>query len=106
MFRYRGGYFTNIQNKKVLDVQGAKDQEGNNVQVHKRNNGRHQRWRIVYKDKMGHDGFKKKGQRSHKFGFLVGEPFYLRSKLPFQRVVEAIGANDLVQKNWVRGRRA
>jgi hypothetical protein len=41
----------NIKNKKVLDVRGGKDVEGQTVWVWRRNNGPHQRWKIVYLDK-------------------------------------------------------
>jgi hypothetical protein len=53
IFRYRGHHFINVQNKKALDVTGNKDQEGNNVQVYRKHNGRNQRWRILYVDQSG-----------------------------------------------------
>jgi hypothetical protein len=40
------------------------------------------------------------------FGFLVDEPFYLRSRLPMQRVAECVGANNIVLKKWAKGRKA
>jgi hypothetical protein len=40
-------------------------------------------------------------------GFIVDEPFfYLRSTLPFERVAECVGANNVVQKRWAKGRKA
>jgi hypothetical protein len=41
MFKYKNGYFTNIQNGKVITVSGGKDVEGNPVWVWKRYSGRH-----------------------------------------------------------------
>jgi hypothetical protein len=34
------------------------------------------------------------------------EPFYLRSKLPMQRVAECVGANNIVLKKWYKNRKA
>jgi hypothetical protein len=38
------------------------------------------------------------------FGFKNNELFYLRSKLPMQRVMEATGANNVVLKKYAKGR--
>jgi hypothetical protein len=40
------------------------------------------------------------------FGFLAMEPFYLRSKLPMQRVAECIGASNVTLKKWYKNRKA
>jgi len=40
------------------------------------------------------------------FGFRVNEEFYLRSKLPMQRVIECVGANNAVLKKWYKNRKA
>jgi hypothetical protein len=42
-------------NKKVVDVQGAKDAEGQKVIVWNRHNRSNQRWRVVYMDKSSKD---------------------------------------------------
>jgi hypothetical protein len=34
------------------------------------------------------------------FGFHINRPFYIVSKLPFNRVVECVGANNVMQKRW------
>jgi hypothetical protein len=34
------------------------------------------------------------------FGFYPNRPFYFRSRLPMQRVMECIGANNLTLKRW------
>jgi hypothetical protein len=55
---------------KVLDVAGGKDVEATNVRMWNRNGSRAQRWRVVYKDKMGKDAFQTKGVDTE-FGFRV-----------------------------------
>lgn len=39
-------------------------------------------------------------------GFRVDEEFYLRSKLPMERVAECVGANNVVLKKYTKGRKA
>jgi hypothetical protein len=39
-------------------------------------------------------------------GIIVDEPFYLRSRLPMQRVAECVGANNIVLKKWAKNRKA
>jgi len=94
-----------VRNNKVLDVAGGKDSEATNVQVYKKNGTPAQRWKVVYTDKMGDEAYQKKGLDKD-FGFLVNELFYLRSRLPMQRVMEAVGANNIVIKRWVKNRTA
>jgi hypothetical protein len=52
---------------------------------------------------MGDEAYQTKGLDKD-FGFRVNERFYLRSKLPMQRVMEAVGANNVVLKKYARGR--
>jgi len=40
----------NIQNNKVIDVQGNKDEEGRPVIVGNNNKGKNQKWKIIYLD--------------------------------------------------------
>lgn len=75
------------------------------MQVWRKNGSAAQKWRVVYKDAMGDEAFQTKGH-DHDFGFRVNSPFYLVSRLPMQRVVEAIGANNLVIKTYAKNRRA
>jgi hypothetical protein len=103
IFRYTGENFQNIQNNKVLDVSGRRDAEGQKVIVWKRHNGWNQRWRIVYMDKSRKES--SKGYNS-KFGFHISRPFYIRSRMPMQRVIECVSANNLVIRRYVRGRTA
>jgi hypothetical protein len=102
LFKYvEGAYFQNIQNNKVLDVSGNKDVEGQAVIVHGKNNGANQRWRIVYLDKADKEPTK---GLDDDFGFHIGRPFYLVSRLPMKRVAECVGANNVVLKRYVKGR--
>jgi hypothetical protein len=103
IFKYDGSFFTNIKNNKVLDVAGGKDAEATNVQVHGKNGTPAQRWKVVYKDKMGDEAYQTKGVDAY-FGFRVNKPFYFVSKLPMNRVAEAVGANNVVLKQYVSGR--
>jgi hypothetical protein len=72
------------------------------------NNQNHpgQRWRIVYTDAMGDQAYDKKGTLDNDFGFVALEPFYLRSRLPMERVVECAGASNSVIKKWYKNRKA
>jgi hypothetical protein len=74
------------------------------------NNQNHpgQRWRIAYADSLKgtSDDYRKKGQMSKGTGFIVDEPFYLRSRLPMQRVVECVGASNATIKKWALNRKA
>jgi len=100
IFRYGGekdAHFENLYNKKCLDVHGGKDEEGRPVIVWNRHNGANQKWTIIYTDKA--DKVQSKGLHAD-FGFHIGRPFYFRSRLPMKRVVECIGANNLVLKRW------
>jgi len=40
------------------------------------------------------------------FGFHVNRPFYIISKLPFERVIECHGANNVWMKRWRNNARA
>jgi hypothetical protein len=108
MFKYKSGYITNVHNGKKITVSGGKDVEAQPVWVWNKYNGRHpaQIWKIVYTNKMGDEAYKKKGQTDTDFGFVVEEPFYFRSKLPMQRVVECVGASNAVLKKWYNNRKA
>jgi hypothetical protein len=52
---------------------------------------------------MGDEAFQTKGTDAQ-FGFRIGETFYFRSKMPMQRVMEAVGANNIVLRSWVKNR--
>jgi len=52
---------------------------------------------------MGDEAYQTKGLDSY-FGFKINEPFYFRSKMPMQRVMEVVGASNIVLKRWVKNR--
>jgi hypothetical protein len=84
----------------VFDIPNAKDVEGQRVFVHKRNNGTHQRWNIVYKDsnkKERTSGYDKE------YGFYINRPFYFRSRLPMKRVAESASTYVRLRK-WNKSR--
>jgi hypothetical protein len=51
------------------------------------------------------EGMQTKGI-NEEFGFHINRPFYLRSRLPFQRVAECHGANNVWLKRWRNNVRA
>jgi hypothetical protein len=109
MWRYRGGYFTNVKNKKVFTIKDRVDKETQPVLAENRYGNRHpsQIWRVVYTNAMGSEAIRKKGEKSKDgTGFIVDEPFYFRSRLPMRRVVECVGASNATLKKWAKGRKA
>lgn len=82
----------NVQNKKVLDVKGRRDVEGQTVWVWRKNNGPHQRWKIVYEDEKK----VKTSGMNEDFGFKINEPFFIVSMMPMRRVVRTHTANGNV----------
>jgi hypothetical protein len=90
-------------NKKALDVYQNKDREGQKLIMWRRHNGWNQRWRIVYTDKASK--IKGKGYNS-RFGFHGMRPFYVRSRMPMQRVVECVSNAYIRLKRFARGRKA
>jgi hypothetical protein len=38
------------------------------------------------------------------FGWEINRPFYMVSRLPMRRVIEAVGHNNMVIKRYVKGR--
>jgi len=67
-----------------LDVSGAKDHEGNNVMMHGRNNGTHQKWKILYLDEKDSEPTTGLDEDS---GLYRNRPFYLISRLPKHRAL-------------------
>jgi len=64
-------------------------------------NGKNQQWNVIYLDKANKtrtDGF------NEDFGWEINRPFYMVSRLPMRRVIEAVGANNMVIKRYVKGR--
>jgi hypothetical protein len=93
--------FVNIKNNKVLDVDHNRDVEGTRVLAWKKHNGANQRWKVVYLDKAKAEP---KSGLNKEFGFHIGRPFYLVSRLPMSRVAECVGANNVVLRRYVKNR--
>jgi len=92
VFMLEGEFFVNPTNNKVLEVTSSKDEEGQLVQVGNRNGNKttnvNQRWKIIYVDQA--DKIRTKGFNKE-FGFHINRPFYIRSRMPMQRVAEMHG---------------
>ena len=65
--------------------------------VYGRHNGANQRWKVLYTDKVAKEATK---GMDKDFGFQINKPFYIKSKMPMGRVMEAIGANNVTLKKW------
>jgi hypothetical protein len=91
-----------VQNKKVLDVAGGRDAEGQNVQVWNRHKGANQRWRIVYVD-SSEDQVK---GLNKDFGFFINRPFYIVSRMPMRRVVDVEGNYRLSIRRLVKDKKS
>jgi hypothetical protein len=90
-----------MNNNKVFDVSGNRDSEGQKVHAWKRHGGANQRWRVIYH--RNQKAFRTKGFNSH-FGFHINRPFYIRSRLPMQRVIELVPW-DVRIRRYYTGRR-
>jgi hypothetical protein len=93
-FNSEDGTFENVKNNKVLDVAGGKDAEATNVQVWKKNGSKAQKWKLTYTTDLK---IQKKGLNKE-FGLEIERPFYIVSKMWLERVVECVGASNLVLK--------
>jgi len=93
IFKYVKNSFVNAKSNKVLEVQGNKDQEGQEVGVWNRHNGSNQKWNVKYTDE--HDIDEPTKGYNKDFGFYIGRPFYIVSKLPMKRVVDVVGGRWL-----------
>jgi hypothetical protein len=101
VFQLQGERFVNPTDNRVLEITDRKDEEGQAVIVNKqndnKNNNANQRWKIIYLDKA--DKIRTKGFNKE-FGFHINRPFYIRSRMPMQRVAECHGANNVWLKRW------
>jgi hypothetical protein len=86
-----------MSNKKVLDVTGGRDAEGQKVIAWGKHGKVNQRWRVLYLDKA--EAVQTSGLNKD-FGFVCSKPFYLRSRLPMKRVAEVHGANNIWMRRW------
>jgi len=92
VFKYENEQFINWQNKKVLEVKGKKDEEGQSVGVWSNNGGNHQKWTVIYTDNTAKTEVK---GLDKDFGFHRNRPFFIRSRMPMKRIAECVGANNV-----------
>jgi hypothetical protein len=96
-----GEFFVNPTNSKVLEIKDNKDEEGQALIVNTRNGDNkknaNQRWKVIYLDKA--EAIRTKGFNKE-YGMHINRPFYLRSRMPMQRVAECHGANNVWLKRW------
>jgi hypothetical protein len=96
-----GEFFVNPTNSKVLEIKDNKDEEGQALIVNSRNGDNkknaNQRWKVIYLDKA--EAIRTKGFNKE-YGMHINRPFYLRSRMPMQRVAECHGANNVWLKRW------
>jgi hypothetical protein len=97
MFKYEKPFFVNWESGKVLDVEGNKDVEAQPVIINKRHGGANQRWRVVYEDEAAKTETK---GLNEEFGFHIKRDFYMISELPFNRVAECLGHNNILLRKW------
>jgi hypothetical protein len=98
IFKYNGQNIVNIKDGRVLDVEGGKDREGQDVFVWKRHNGLNQRWAIVYLDEKKPEPTKGLDEDS---GLYRNRPFYIQSRLPGRRAI-TVTHHKLVIRKLVR----
>jgi hypothetical protein len=81
-----------------LDVTNSKDEEGREVIVSSCTKQINQKWSVLYLDKA--KAVQSKGLNKN-FGFHINRPFYIRSRLPMQRVIECNGGHmNVTLKRW------
>jgi hypothetical protein len=95
-FSYKNDQFVLKRNNSVLDA-GSNDVEGQQTSTQGNRNANYQKWKVIYVDqatKIPSEGF------NEQFGFHINRPFYIRSRLPFKRIAECHGANNVWLKRW------
>jgi hypothetical protein len=95
MFRMSGRWLTNINNNKVMDVQGGKDRENQNILVWKRHGGLNQQWDIIYANRWPKEP--KKGELNKTYGIYVERSFYIISQMRSRRYLDLIGRNFVIK---------
>jgi hypothetical protein len=95
VFKYENSMLRNLQNNRVINVNGAKDEEGANVSSDTigNNAGAEKRWKIVYlkdKEEDATEGLNKNR------GIYINRPFYIVSRMWMNRVITVAGGKNLV----------
>jgi hypothetical protein len=96
-FNAKTGQFKNVKNKKYLD---GTDSEGANVKL---SASAAAKWEIIYSNKM--EKIKTSGLNKN-FGLEINRNFYIVSKLPMERALTNVGANNVVLKRLQRNNSA
>jgi hypothetical protein len=78
-------------------VYQEKDVEGQKVILHAQVNSQAQKWKVLYLDKKAKRQTK---GLNEEFGFYINRPFYIRSRLPMQRVVECVHRGNVLIRRW------
>jgi hypothetical protein len=86
LFEYKNGNLVNSRGK-VMDVHGGRDQEGRNIIVWRRHNGKNQQWDIQYAD-----------EPDSKFGFQAGRPFVIVNQMRGKRLLTMKGNNFVINR--------
>jgi len=80
---------------KVLEIQGHRDRENQNIGVLEKDNGLYQQWEVIYVDEMPKE--LKKGDTNTMFGLDVERPFFVVTTLESERYVDLIGNNMVIK---------
>jgi len=83
----------------VISVGSGKDREGDNVECLAKDFKLSQKWSVVYVNEA--EKSKTKGMYKP-FGIYLSRPFYIRSKMPMQRVLEVVNGRNLIIKTMDR----
>jgi len=59
-----------------------------------------QKWNIRYLDETKKPSDKEEEIIEDQYGFDINRPFYIRSRMGMKRVIETIGANNMVIKKY------
>jgi len=86
--------FLNVKGK-VIEVENKSDSEGKTCVMGNKAHATHQRWKVVYTSQE--KGISTKGVNKD-FGFHIGRPFYIRTRMGSGRAIEVTGGRNLVLK--------
>lgn len=86
--------FVNVKGR-VIEIAGGRDVEGESITVNRKTNAVYQQWTVIYSDKA--KKIQKEGLHED-FGWHIGRPFYIISKLGSGRALEVIGGRNVVLK--------